>query len=73
MGWALSLVLAYGIGGVLAAAGIVLSFLYTGSAMATTAIGTLIPILRDDGELQTALRHLPARPRARSASSARSC
>ena len=27
-----------------------LSFLYTGSAMATTAIGTLIPILRDTGE-----------------------
>ena len=30
-----------------------LSFLYTGSAMATTAIGTLIPILRDSGELRT--------------------
>ena len=45
--------LAYGIGGVLAAAGIVVSFLYTGSAMATTAIGTLIPILRDNGELKT--------------------
>jgi Kef-type K+ transport system membrane component KefB len=52
-GWMLSIVLAYGIGGVLAAAGIVLSFLYTGSAMATTAIGTLIPILRDNGELKT--------------------
>jgi Kef-type K+ transport system membrane component KefB len=53
LGWALSVVLAYGIGGALAAAGIVLSFLYTGSAMATTAIGTLIPILRDNGELKT--------------------
>jgi Kef-type K+ transport system membrane component KefB len=53
LGWALSVVLAYGIGGALAAAGIVLSFLYTGSAMATTAIGTLIPILRDSGELKT--------------------
>ena len=52
-GWALSLVLAYGIGGALAAAGVVLSFLYTGSALATTAIGTLIPILRDGGELKT--------------------
>ena len=61
IGWALSLALAYGIGGVLAAAGVVLSFLYTGSAMATTAIGTLIPILRDAGELRDALRHLPAR------------
>jgi Kef-type K+ transport system membrane component KefB len=52
-GWALSLGLAYGIGGVLAAVGIILSFLYTGSAMATTAIGTLIPILSDAGEIRT--------------------
>ena len=52
-GWLCSLVLAYGIGGALAAAGVVVSFLYTGSAMATTAIGTLIPILRDAGELRT--------------------
>ncbi|MBN9623206.1 MAG: cation:proton antiporter, partial [Actinobacteria bacterium] len=54
-GWLLSVVLAYGLGGALAAAGIVVSFLYTGSAMATTAIGTLIPILRDSGELKTRL------------------
>jgi len=53
LGWLLSIVLAYGIGGALAAAGIIVSFLYTGSAMATTAIGTLIPILRDNGELRT--------------------
>jgi Kef-type K+ transport system membrane component KefB len=53
LGWLLSVALAYGIGGALAAAGIVLSFLFTGSAMATTAIGTLIPILRDNGELKT--------------------
>lgn len=52
-GWLVSITLAYGIGGLLAAAGIVLSFLYTGSALATTAIGTLIPILRDEGELRT--------------------
>jgi Kef-type K+ transport system membrane component KefB len=52
-GWLISVALAYGIGGLLAAAGIVVSFLYTGSAMATTAIGTLIPILRDNGELKT--------------------
>jgi Kef-type K+ transport system membrane component KefB len=52
-GWLLSIALAYGLGGILAALGIVLSFLYTGSAMATTAIGTLIPILRDNGELKT--------------------
>jgi Kef-type K+ transport system membrane component KefB len=53
VGWALSLALAYGLGGVLMAAGLVLSLLYTGSAMATTAIGTLIPILSDAGELRT--------------------
>ncbi|MGZ5326254.1 MAG: cation:proton antiporter [Solirubrobacterales bacterium] len=53
IGWLLSLVLAYGIGGALAAAGVVLSYLYTGSALATTAIGTLIPILRDEDELRT--------------------
>jgi Kef-type K+ transport system membrane component KefB len=53
VGWLLSIGLAYAIGGALAAAGIVLSFLFTGSAMATTAIGTLIPILRDAGELKT--------------------
>lgn len=52
-GWLLSIALAYGLGGILAMAGIVVSFLYTGSAMATTAIGTLIPILRDNGELKT--------------------
>ena len=53
LGWLLSIALAYGIGGALAEAGIIVSFLYTGSAMATTAIGTLIPILRDSGELRT--------------------
>jgi Kef-type K+ transport system membrane component KefB len=52
-GWLISVALAYGIGGVLAATGIIVSFLYTGSAMATTAIGTLIPILRDNKELKT--------------------
>jgi Kef-type K+ transport system membrane component KefB len=53
VGWGLSLVLAYSLGGLLAAAGVVLSLLYTGSAMSTTAIGTLIPILSDAGELRT--------------------
>src|SRR6188472_3307992 len=53
LGWALSVALAYGIGGLLAMAGVVVSFLYTGSALATTAIGTLIPILKDSGGLKT--------------------
>jgi Kef-type K+ transport system membrane component KefB len=52
-GWGMSLALAYAIGGLLAAAGIVLSLLYTGSSLSTTAIGTLIPILSDTGELRT--------------------
>ncbi len=53
LGWLLSLAIAYTVGGLLAWAGIVLSLLYTGSALATTAIGTLIPVLRDAGELPT--------------------
>lgn len=53
LGWLISLVLAYSLGGLLALAGVVISLLFTGSAMATTAIGTLIPILSDAGELRT--------------------
>jgi len=52
-GWLLSISLAYMIGGILYLSGIIDSALYVGSAMATTAIGTLIPILRDSGELRT--------------------
>jgi Kef-type K+ transport system membrane component KefB len=52
-GWGLSILIAYAVGGILAILGVVDSLVYTGSAMATTAIGTLIPILRDKGELQT--------------------
>ncbi|MGO9759879.1 MAG: cation:proton antiporter [Solirubrobacteraceae bacterium] len=52
-GWLLSLAIAYAIGGVLASAGVVLSLLYTGSALSTTAIGTLIPVLSDSGGLRT--------------------
>jgi Kef-type K+ transport system membrane component KefB len=52
-GWFVSLAIAYAIGGLLAAAGIVVSLVYTGSALATTAIGTLIPVLSDNGEMRT--------------------
>jgi Kef-type K+ transport system membrane component KefB len=52
-GWLLSIVLALALGGLLALAGVVDSFLYTGTALATTALGTLIPILRDNGEHRT--------------------
>ena len=52
-GWGLSLVIAYSLGGVLAAVGVVVSLVYVGSALATTAMGTLIPVLSDTGELDT--------------------
>ncbi len=51
VGWLISLVLAYTIAGVLAAAGIVISGVLTGSAMCTTAIGTILPVLRDNDQL----------------------
>ncbi|MGO9499563.1 MAG: cation:proton antiporter [Solirubrobacteraceae bacterium] len=53
LGWGVSLLLAYAAVGVLHWAGIAVSVLYTGSALATTAIGTLIPVLSDTGELST--------------------
>ena len=53
IGWAMSLAIAYGLGGALAALGVVVSLVYVGSALATTAIGTLLPVLSDTGELDT--------------------
>jgi len=53
LGWALSLALAYALGGLLVATGVVLSTLFVGTALATTAIGTLIPILSDAGDLRS--------------------
>ncbi len=53
LGWVLSLAIAYALGGLLELSGLALSLVFTGSAMATTAIGTLIPILSDAGELRT--------------------
>ena len=47
VGWALSLAIAYSLGGILAAVGVVVSLVYVGSALATTAIGTLIPVFSD--------------------------
>lgn len=53
IGWLLSLAIAFAASGLLELAGVVASWLFAGSAMATTAIGTLLPILRDAGELRT--------------------
>lgn len=50
-GWLLSLAIAYGIAGILEETGLVISDLLVGSALVTTAIGTLIPILRDEDRL----------------------
>jgi Kef-type K+ transport system membrane component KefB len=55
LGWLITIALAYGLAGALAAAGVVLSGLLVGSAMTTTALGTLVPILRDAGQLETRL------------------
>ena len=52
-GWLISLGLAYGIAGLLFASNVVVSDLYTGTAVATTAIGTLIPIIRDSGDIRS--------------------
>ena len=53
VGWLMSLALAYAAGGLLASLGVVLSFLYVGSAISTTALGTLLPILSDAGDTRS--------------------
>lgn len=52
IGWGISLALAYSLAGGLQALGIVISGLLTGSALVTTAIGTLVPVLNDEGKLE---------------------
>lgn len=52
-GWVLSATIALTIAGTLKATGFVISELLVGIALCTTAIGTLMPILRDAGELET--------------------
>ena len=53
LGWLLSLVIAYGLAALFLLAGDHDGFIFLGAAMATTAIGTLIPILKDAGEMKT--------------------
>ena len=60
LGWLASLVVCLGAGMGLQACGVVDSGLIVGAALATTALGTLVPILRDAKELPTrfgAARH----------------
>jgi Kef-type K+ transport system membrane component KefB len=53
MGWGISCVLAFSIAGALAAVGFVVSGLLTGACLATTALGTLLPIMRDANALES--------------------
>jgi Kef-type K+ transport system membrane component KefB len=55
IGWVISCAMAYAIAGALMAAGIVLSGLLVGSAMSTTALGTILPVLRDAGQIDSRL------------------
>jgi Kef-type K+ transport system membrane component KefB len=53
IGWAASLLIAHACAAVLWLVGVLDAPVYAACAMATTAIGTLIPILRDSGDLRT--------------------
>jgi len=53
LGWAVSVALAFTAAGVLEARGEIESMLVIGCALCTTALGTLLPILRDAGETRT--------------------
>ena len=50
--WLVSLALAFSIAAGLEAAGVIVSYLFVGCALSTTALGTLTPILRDTGDLE---------------------
>lgn len=53
LAWVISVGIAFGLGGMLVAAGLVISYLYTGAAMTSTSLGALIPILNDAGQSKT--------------------
>jgi Kef-type K+ transport system membrane component KefB len=53
IGWVISLAIALAVGVGLAQSGVVISSLLIGLALTTTAIGTLMPMLRDRGLLQS--------------------
>ena len=54
-GWAVSIALALGVGAILAGAGLDAEWWLLGVALATTALGALVPILSDAGLLPTPL------------------
>ncbi|MCC7369974.1 MAG: cation:proton antiporter [Chloroflexi bacterium] len=53
VGWLVSIGLALGIGTALQSVGFIVSGLLIGIVLSTTALGTLVPILRDSGDLDT--------------------
>jgi len=53
IGWIASLLIAHALAALLWAAGMIDAPVYVACAMSTTAIGTLLPIVRDAGELRT--------------------
>src|SRR5690606_8441553 len=53
IGWIISLIIALIIGGILQASGLVISFIFIALAISTTAVGVLVPILRDEGDLNS--------------------
>jgi Kef-type K+ transport system membrane component KefB len=53
--WLASLLLALGVGAILAATGLVLDSVVVALCLTTTALGTLLPMLRDSGVLRTSL------------------
>jgi Kef-type K+ transport system membrane component KefB len=53
VGWGISLGLGLGTGALMESAGFVISGLLIGVIVSTTALGTLVPILRDTGDLDT--------------------
>ena len=59
LGWLASLVVCLGVGFGLQGCGVVDSGLIVGAALATTALGALMPILRDAKELPTRWRAAP--------------
>jgi Kef-type K+ transport system membrane component KefB len=50
--WAGSLALGLAIAGLLEVAGVIVNYEFVGVALTTTALGTLVPILRDSGSLE---------------------
>ena len=55
LAWVVSLLLALAVGALLKGTGLVLDSVTVGMCLTTTALGTLLPILRDNGMLKTSL------------------